>query len=136
MKVKLDKGAIMPTRAHPTDSGLDLYAPGLCVVYPGDSVTIDTGVHVEIPEGYAGFVKSRSGLMVRHGVTTDGVIDCGYTGAICVKLFNKGAAAVRIDKGARVAQLVLVKIDTPELELVDELGETERGNAGIGSTGV
>lgn len=136
MKVKLDKGAYMPTRAHAADAGLDLYAPGMAFVYPEDSVTIDTGVHVEIPEGYAGFIKSRSGLMVNHGVVTDGVVDSGYTGSIRVKLFNHGYCELRIDKGAKIAQLVLVKIDTPELELVDELEETERGDKGFGSTGL
>lgn len=135
MKIKLDPGAIMPVRAHSTDAGLDLFSPGNCSVYPDDSVTIDTGVHVEIPEGYAGFVKSRSGSMVHHGIVTDGVVDCGYTGAICVKLFNHGYTEFRIVKGQKIAQLVLVKIITPELEVVDELGETERGNAGFGSTG-
>lgn len=126
MRVKLDKGAFMPTRAHKTDAGLDLYSPGNCYVYPEDSVVIDTGVHVEIPEGYAGFVKSRSGLMVHQGIVTDGIIDCGYTGSIRVKLFNHGFSEFRIDKGAKIAQLVLVKIDTPELELVDELEATEQ----------
>lgn len=79
MKIMLDKGAKMPTRAHPWDAGLDLYAPegeGVYTISPcGGSVTIDTGVHAQIPEGYVGFIKSKSGLNVKHGLTTTGVID-------------------------------------------------------------
>ena len=135
MKVKLDKDAIMPTRAHKTDAGLDLYSPINTTLYPDDSVCIDTGVHVEIPEGYVGDIKSKSGLMVNDDIVTDGTIDCGYTGSIRVKLFNHGFVEKRIVKGQKIAQLVIKSIITPELELVDELGDTERGDNGFGSTG-
>lgn len=136
MKVKLDKGAYMPTRAHKTDAGLDLYSPTNTTIYPDDSVCIDTGVHMEIPEGYVGDIKSKSGLMVNEDIVTDGTVDCGYTGSIRVKLFNHGMTEVRIVKGQKIAQIVIKKIITPELELVDELGETERGDNGFGSTGL
>lgn len=136
MKVKLDKGAYMPTRAHKTDAGLDLYSPINTTIYPDDSVCIDTGVHMEIPEGYVGDIKSKSGLMVNEDIVTDGTVDCGYTGSIRVKLFNHGMTEVRIVKGQKIAQIVIKKIITPELELVDELGETERGDNGFGSTGL
>ena len=86
MKIKLDKGAIAPTRAHPFDAGLDLYAmEDATVVY---HETFDTGVHVEIPEGWVGLIKSKSGLMVKHNITADGTIDAHYTGPIKVKLFK------------------------------------------------
>ena len=136
MKVKLDKGAYMPTRAHKTDAGLDLYSPTNTIIYPDDNVCIDTGVHMEIPEGYVGDIKSKSGLMVNEDIVTDGTVDCGYTGSIRVKLFNHGMTEVRIVKGQKIAQIVIKKIITPELELVDELGETERGDNGFGSTGL
>lgn len=136
MKVKLDKGAYMPTRAHKTDAGLDLYSPINTTIYPDDSVCVDTGVHMEIPEGYVGDIKSKSGLMVNEDIVTDGTVDCGYTGSIRVKLFNHGMTEVRIVKGQKIAQIVIKKIITPELELVDELGETERGDKGFGSTGL
>jgi dUTP pyrophosphatase len=136
LKVKLDKGAYMPTRAHKTDAGLDLYSPINTTIYPDDSVCIDTGVHMEIPEGYVGDIKSKSGLMVNEDIVTDGTVDCGYTGSIRVKLFNHGMTEVRIVKGQKIAQIVIKKIITPELELVDELGETERGDKGFGSTGL
>ena len=135
MKVKLDPGAKMPTRAHDTDAGLDLYSPVDALIYNGDSVTIDTGVHVEIPAGYVGMIKSKSGLNVKYNLTSEGVIDSGYTGSIVVKLYNHGRCAVSIQKGQKISQLVILPILTPELELVDSLEETERGEGGFGSTG-
>lgn len=135
MKIKLDPGAKMPTRAHETDAGLDLYSPVDALIYNGDSVTIDTGVHVEIPAGYVGMIKSKSGLNVRYNLTSEGVIDCGYTGSIVVKLYNHGRCAVSIEKGQKISQLVILPILLPELELVEDLEDTERGNGGFGSTG-
>lgn len=135
MKVMLDPGAKMPTRAHDTDAGLDLYSPAVGAVYPGDSLTIDTGVHVEIPAGYVGMIKSKSGLNVKYNITSEGVIDCGYTGSIIVKLYNHGNTVVPIELYQKISQLVLLPIITPELELVDGLDDTERGKGGFGSTG-
>lgn len=146
----LDKGAYMPTRAHETDAGLDLYTPVDVVVpktqdrdedgWPIDGVnigsaTIDTGVHVEIPKGYVGLIKSKSGLMVKHGLTADGTIDSGYVGSIRVKLFNHTSNSYEFKAGEKIAQLVLLPIITPDLELVDSLEETERGSNGFGSSG-
>ena len=135
IKVMLDPGAIMPTRAHELDAGLDLYSPFDGVVYHDDCLTIDTGVHVAIPAGYVGMIKSKSGLNVKHGILSEGVIDAGYTGSICVKLYNHGNCAVPIEKGQKISQLVLLPIITPEPELVESLEETERGAGGFGSTG-
>ncbi len=133
MKIKLDKGAIAPTRAHPWDAGLDLYAMNDAVV--DYSETFDTGVHVEVPEGWVGFIKSKSGLMVNHNITTDGTIDAHYTGSIKVKLFNHGASSYLVQAGDKIAQLVIVPCMQPRLELVDSLEETDRGDNGFGSTG-
>lgn len=88
MKIVLDEGAQMPVRAHTYDGGMDLVANESRVVHAKDWENIDTGVHVQIPEGCVGFIKSRSGMMSKHGILTDGTIDCGYTGAIRVSLFN------------------------------------------------
>lgn len=150
MKVMLDPGAIMPTRAHSTDAGLDLYSP-INAVIPGAKgyalnvhspvpvnagmLVIDTGVHAAIPAGFVGDIKSKSGLMVKENITTDGTVDCGYTGSIRVKLFNHGCDDVYITAGQKIAQLVIKAIITPELEQVDSLEETERGSGGFGSTG-
>jgi dUTP pyrophosphatase len=135
MKVTLDAGAILPSRAHDLDAGFDLYSREEAIVYAGDSWTFDTGVHMAIPKGYVGDVKSKSGLMMKYGIVTDGTVDAGYTGSIRVKLFNMSSCAVSIVKGQKIAQLVIKKILTPELEIVDRLEETERGDGGFGSTG-
>lgn len=152
MKIKLDKGAKMPTRAHKLDAGYDLYTPHAVVVdgckidghsYMGvvcgsacaGCAIIDTGVHVQIPRGYVGFIKSKSGLNVNNGLTGEGVIDAGYTGSIRVKLYNHTDKPYRFEAKEKIAQLVILPIITPKLELVDELEKTERGNDGFGSTG-
>ena len=134
-KVMLDPGATMPFRAHELDAGYDLYSREDAVIYHGDSHCFDTGVHVAIPAGYVGMIKSKSGLNVRYNLVSEGVIDSGYTGSIVVKLYNHGNAAVHIEKGQKISQLVLLPIITPDLELVDSLEETERGTGGFGSTG-
>lgn len=135
MKIKLDKEAIMPTRAHDTDAGLDLYTPVSFTMQPDSSFTFNTGVHIELPPGTVGMIKSRSGLNVNFSVVTEGVIDEGYTGAIRVKLYNHSHKRIFFDRGRKTAQLVILPCLKPELELVDELEETERGDGGFGSTG-
>ena len=156
MKIMLDDGiGIMPTRAHPYDAGLDLYAPEDCIIPAAETrfvydhgrlgiprnetfvgaATIDTGVHVQIPEGCVGFIKSKSGLNVKHGLTADGVIDAHYTGSIAVKLYNHTSAAYRFKAGDKIAQLVIVPCVLLPLEEVDSLEETDRGDGGFGSTG-
>ena len=135
MKVKLDAGAYMPERAHDADAGYDLRSPIRDRLYAGEALTIDTGVHVAIPVGYAGFLKSKSGLNVKHDIVGEGVIDSGYTGSIRVKLYNHGRESYVIEKGDKISQLVILPIYTPNLELVSDLEETERGDGGFGSTG-
>lgn len=135
MKVKLDKGAFMPTRAHETDAGLDLYATEAQMVSAYNSAVFDTGVHIELPKGTVGMLKSKSGLNVKHGLTSEGVIDVGYTGSICVKLYNHSNTPYFVNKGDKISQLVIMPILTPALEVVEDLEATERGNGGFGSTG-
>lgn len=135
MKIKLDDGAYMPERAHETDAGLDIKSPRAVTIYAHDSAVIDTGVHVEIPVGHVGMLKSKSGLNVKHGITSEGVIDCGYTGSIRVKLYNNSSEMYTVEAGDKITQLVIIPILTPEIELVESLEETERGENGFGSTG-
>lgn len=135
MKIMLDNGAKMPTRAHSTDAGLDLYAMDTQIIPAKESAVFDTGVHVELPEGTAGFLKSKSGLNTKHGITSEGVIDVGYTGSIVAKLYNHSGMDYNVNAGDKITQLVIVPILTPELELVESFGETDRGNNGFGSTG-
>lgn len=147
LKIMLDKGAKMPTRAHPYDAGLDLYAPHDCVIpatmakygltdeIEVSSLTIDTGVHVAIPEGCAGFIKSKSGLNKRYGLTTDGVVDAHYTGSIGVTLYNHSSDDFFVKKGQKIAQLVILPVALLEPKLVDHMEDTDRGTGGFGSTG-
>lgn len=135
MKIALETGVKKPTRAHMNDAGLDLYAPESQIVPARESAVFDTGVHVEIPQGYVGLLMSKSGLNVRHGITSEGVIDSGYCGSIVVKLYNNSGYDYRVEEGDKISQLVILPILAPELEIVDSLEETERGNAGFGSSG-
>ena len=135
MKVKIDDFAFIPERAHNTDAGLDLKSP-ICIEIPArSSAVIDTGVHVDLPIGTVGFLKSKSGLNVNHDITSDGVIDVGYTGSIKVKLYNHGIIPYQVLRGDKITQLVVVECHFPDVEVVDTLEETDRGNNGFGSTG-
>lgn len=87
---KLDDYAFRPMKAHEVDAGIDIRTPIDITVRAHSSIVVQTGVHVEIPEGYCGFIKSKSGLNVRHDLTAEGVVDCGYTGEITVKMYNNG----------------------------------------------
>ena len=135
MKIKLDKGAVAPSRGHTWDGGLDLYSMEDGYIRVNQSKTFDTGVHVAIPEGYVGLIRSRSGLMCNHGITTDGTIDAHYTGSVRICLFNHGGSKYEVKAGDKIAQLVIVPCLLPPLELVDSLEETDRGENGFGSTG-
>lgn len=135
MKIMLDDGAFMPVRGHKTDAGLDLRTPIGFVVRPHNSATINTGVHIELPPNTVGMLKSKSGLNVKNNITSEGVIDVGYTGSIVVKLYNHGENPVSFNEGDNISQLVVLPICPVELEIVESLETTERGNNGFGSTG-
>lgn len=136
MKIMLDKGAYMPVRGHSTDAGLDIRAKEDFIIPARASVTTDTGVHVELPRNTTGFLKSKSGLNIYHDITSEGVIDVGYTGSIRVKLFNHGNAPFRVKAGDKISQLVILPIVIPKrLKLVKSFKKTERGDNGFGSTG-
>ena len=134
MKVKLD-GAKIPTRAHETDAGLDLYARETAIIYAKENHIFDTGVHIELPKNTVGFLKSRSGLYMNHGITSEGVVDEGYVGSIRVNLVNHSDTPYVVNKGDKISQLVIIPILKPELEIVDSLEDTERGENGFGSSG-
>lgn len=135
MKVKLDKGAYLPERAYPSDAGLDLKSTIDTILWGGETLTIDTGVHMELPFGTVGMIKSRSGLNVKHSIQCEGVIDCDYRGSIKVKLYNHGNEGYDIHRGDKIAQLVILPVLYPELEQAEKLEPTERGEGGFGSTG-
>lgn len=135
MRIKLDEGAFAPIRAHKTDAGMDLLSPVEVLVPNGGHAIIDTGVHVELPQGTVGMIKSKSGLNVNHGIVSEGVIDEGYTGGIVVKLYNHSAFPYRVMRGDKISQLVVIECLHPDIEIVDEIHGGERGNGGFGSTG-
>ena len=135
MKIKLDPGAITPKRAHDTDAGLDLYATEDRIVEAKDSAIFHTGVHVELPPGCAGLIVRKSGLNVKNGITSTGLIDEGYSGEIVVKLYNHGGRDFTVNRGDKISQLVIIPVKYEPVEIVDEIGSGERGEAGFGSTG-
>lgn len=136
MKIKLDENAFEPVRAHAQDAGLDLRAKEKVEIWPGCSASIDTGVHIEIPHGYYGKIESKSGLNVKHDIVScGGVVDEGYTGSIVVKLYNFGDKAYVFEPGDKVAQIIIQGCVQPEIEIVQELSPSARGNRGFGSTG-
>ena len=135
MKVMLDPGAFMPERAHPTDAGLDLRTPKNCYCRPNGTVTIDTGVHIQLPHGRAGLMVAKSGLNVNFDILSTGLIDEGYTGSIKVKLYNHSSEPHSFQRGDKISQLVVIPVDYVECEQVDALDGSERGDNGFGSSG-
>jgi dUTP pyrophosphatase len=136
---RLDPRAVLPTRAHEGDAGLDLYALEPCLLEPGERALVRTGVAVEIPAGYAGLLMPRSGLAARHGialVNAPGLIDAGYRGELKVLLLNTDrTSACQLAAGDRIAQLVLTAVETPAVVEVAELSDSTRAAGGFGSTG-
>jgi dUTP pyrophosphatase len=139
--VRLDRDLPLPTSAHPGDAGYDLYAREAVELAPaGGRSAVATGIAIALPPGYAGFVQPRSGLALRNGVTclnTPGLIDAGYRDEVRVILVNLDPVApFSVQRGDRIAQLVVQRVETVEWLEVDALDDTERGLGGFGSTGV
>lgn len=135
INVYLDEGAILPTRAHLADAGLDICTPQDIYVPALGRMTIDTGIHIELPKGYFADIRPKSGLLFNHNLTTAGTVDSGYTGAIRVRLINLSREPYSFKKGEKIAQMVILKCELPELNIVESLKNTERGGGGFGSTG-
>ena len=136
LPAQLDEGAYMPERAHRLDAGLDLRSPvDVLVPCSGGSAIIDTGVHVQLPPDSVGMLKSKFGLNVKHGIVSEGVIDCGDDGSINVKLYNHSDTAYQVKRGDKISQLVILPVLRPTPVQVDKIEGGERGNNGFGSTG-
>lgn len=135
MKVKVEDGGYVPSRAHTTDAGMDLRTPVAVTVPAHGSAVVDTKTHVELPQGCAGLIVSKSGLNVKHGITSAGLVDEGYTGSIRVRLYNHSDEAYTFEPGDKVTQLVVFPVVYVPLELVDSIDGGERGDDGFGSTG-
>jgi dUTP pyrophosphatase len=137
--VRLNEGALLPSRANEGDAGLDLYACEAAHIGPGERWSIGTGIAIEIPAGHAGLVLPRSGLAKRHGITvvnSPGLIDAGYRGEVRVLLLNTDPAEVfRVEPGDRIAQLVISPIALAEPLEAEVLADSARGDGGFGSSG-
>lgn len=136
----LRQGAILPTYGSPYSAGADLYAclEAPVTIQPGQTQWIPTGLAMEIPVGYAGLVYARSGMACKRGVAPAnkvGVIDSDYRGELTVVLYNHGSEPQTISHGDRVAQLVITACLCPDFQEAEELGDTQRGQGGFGSTG-
>lgn len=139
MKIFVEHGATVPSRAHPTDAGLDIYCKEGGIIWPWGHKTFDTGVHFALPEGTWGKIESKSGLNVNHNIVScGGTIDEPYRGSVKVKLYNLGWRPYRFKDGDKIAQMVIMKYEKPEIDKLnrlDYLGETDRGSNGFGSSG-
>ncbi|MFI7633381.1 dUTP diphosphatase [Nonomuraea sp. NPDC049400] len=136
---RLDAELPMPSYAHPGDAGADLYAAEDVELLPGERAVVGTGMAIALPDGYAAFVHPRSGLAARHGVTlvnAPGTVDAGYRGEIKVTLINTDAKEpFRLQRGDRVAQLVVQRVERAAFYEVERLPGSVRGANGFGSTG-
>lgn len=135
LHVQLDDDAFMPERAHSTDAGLDLRSPIGVSLLPLHGIGIRTGIHIQLPPGTVGMLKSKSGLNTKFGITSEGVIDEGYSGEIVVKLYNHSSNTFHIKRGDKISQLVILPVLYLSPAQVDKIEGGERGDNGFGSTG-
>ena len=141
MKVKFKKmhpDATIPQYSNPGDAGMDLTSIEDRVISPGEHILVKTGLRMELPPGYEAQIRPRSGLALKHGITvlnTPGTIDSGYRGDIGIILMNHGEEAYTVNSGDRIAQMVIAKYEAPEIEEVESLEDSVRGEGGFGSTG-
>lgn len=136
---KLNPDAAVPRQAHPGDAGMDLVSIEALVLEPGKRALVRTGLAVEIPVGFEGQVRPRSGLALKNGITVlnaPGTIDAGYRGEIGVVLINLGDSPFAVEPGMRIAQLVIAAVAEVTVAVADDLSATERGTGGYGSSGV
>lgn len=128
-----------PAYAKPGDSGVDLVAAEDVIIGPGETRRVRTGLYIELPEGFEAQVRPRSGLAAKHGMTvlnSPGTVDTGYRGSVDVLLHRTAPGSFTVKKGDRIAQMVVAPVFQARFERVDELSDSERGDAGFGSTGV
>ena len=136
---RIDPSAMLPTYAHPGDAGMDIRSIEELTIVPGGRSLVRTGLVMMLPPGYEAQVRPRSGLALKSGVTvlnTPGTIDEGYRGEIGVILANFGTEPFTVEKGAKIAQMVIAPCTRAEIEETTETDATERGEGGFGSTGV
>jgi dUTP pyrophosphatase len=134
---KLDKNARLPKYAHPNDAGMDLFSIEDKTLKPGERLVCGTGIALAISEGYVGLIWDKSGIAAKRGIKTmGGVIDSDYRGEVGVVLKNLSGEVYEIKRGEKIAQMLIQKVENPEIEEVDNLENTERDKDGFGSTGL
>ncbi|MEI6808299.1 MAG: dUTP diphosphatase [bacterium] len=136
---KLDGSAMLPQYAHEGDAGMDVFSNEDADIGPGEFRLIKTGIAIELPDNTEAQIRPRSGLALKHGISvlnTPGTIDAGYRGEVGVILINHGKAAFHVEKGTRIAQMVIKPVLRVQVVEVDELSDTKRGAGGFGSTGM
>ncbi len=134
---KLHPDAKVPAFAHPGDAGMDLFSVEDMVLAPGERGSVPTGIAIELPEGYVSLVWDKSGPSHKFGMKTlGGVLDSGYRGEYLIGLVNLGREPFEIKRGQKIAQLLIQRVEHPEIQETDELSDTSRGAGGFGSTGV
>ncbi len=134
---KLHPEAKLPNFAHPGDAGMDLYSVVDMVLKPGERASVPTGIAIALPDGYVSLVWDKSGVSHKNGIKTlGGVLDSGYRGEYLIGLINLSQENFEIKVGQKIAQLLIQKVEHPEIEEVEELDETARGDGRFGSTGV
>lgn len=133
---KLTSEAKTPTYAHPGDAGLDIFSNEETIINPLKRKLISTGISMSIPENYVAFIKDKSGIAYKKGLThMAGVIDSSYRGEYKILLFNTTQESIKIEKHEKLAQIVFLPYSRGQIEIVENLEETSRGEEGFGSTG-
>jgi dUTP pyrophosphatase len=133
---KLNPSAKLPEYAHDTDAGMDLFALNEYIIHPGEIVRIETGIAIELPKGYAALIWDKGSIAMIHGLKVlGGVGDCGYTGDYTVGLINLSKKTFKIEKHSKVAQLLIQKVEHPEIIEVNKIVAGKRGTNRFGSTG-
>ncbi len=139
MKLKIKRlhpDAIVPKYAHAHDAGMDLFCVDAFDILPLERKSVPTGLALEIPAGYVGLVWDKSGLSHKNGIKTlGGVIDSGYRGEVCIGIVNLSKETFRFEKGHKITQLLIQKVEQPDIVEAEELSDSTRGEGGFGSTG-
>ncbi len=136
---KIIKEAKIPSYAHEGDAGMDLFSTDSIVLKPMERKLIPTGLSIALPLGFEAQIRPKSGLAVKHGLlvlNTPGTIDAGYRGEIKVILMNLSTEEYKIEKGSKIAQMIIAKVETAKITIVENLDNTSRGKGGFGSTGL
>lgn len=134
---KLHENATVPSYANEHDAGMDFHSNETIILQPNERKLVSTGIAMTIPAGYVGLIWDKSGIATKHGIKTmAGVIDAGYRGEIKILVYNLSNESYTIESGKKIAQMLIQPVEQRNIDLVDNLGDTNRGEGGFGSTGL